>query len=269
MTQLSTHTIKFLFPGQEFQAVFLSTTEPVNTDGSTRNDSKSPCDRYVFNTVLTRARSLVVVVGSPLVLLNIETHMVKHYGMKGKCWSLYLKSCLERNTFIIPTSVEHSELKKQQFKAHLKGRLGVVNANAGAIIHRSSTKSSHLVGTKSEMPSPTMLRPLNHKPTTQIRINASNTQCTAASPVGLRLVPNSGIASKNKSHMTGVLTTTTTLVKKQDSVSSRKHISEPQREPLENRAVTGSKQGKAKPIIPPQQKLPNRGILLLPEMCMH
>lgn len=182
--------------------------------------------------------------------------------MKGKCWSLYLKSCLERNTFIIPTSVEHSELKKRQFKAHLAGRLGVANANAGVIIHRSSTKSSHLVATKSEMPSPTILRPQNHKPTTQICINASNTQCTAASQVGLKLVPNSGIAaSKNKRHMAGVLKTTTTPVKKQDSVSSRKHISEPQRQPLENRAVTGSKQGKAKPIIPPQQKLPNRGIL--------
>ena len=66
--------------GQEFQAVFMSTTEPIDKDGNTCNPTKSPCDRYVFNTVLTRAKSLVVAVGSPLVLLNTEAHMVKLYG---------------------------------------------------------------------------------------------------------------------------------------------------------------------------------------------
>ena len=111
--------------GQEFHAVFLSTTEPISEDGNTLNPTKSPCDRYVFNTVLTRAKSLVVVVGSPLVLLNTETHMVKLYGDKGRCWSLYLKSCLENGTFIIP-SMEPDPSMSEKFKEEIALRVGAI-----------------------------------------------------------------------------------------------------------------------------------------------
>ena len=111
--------------GQEFQAVFLSTTEAVDDLGNACNPTKSPCDRYVFNTVLTRAKALVVVVGSPLALLKIEDHMIKRYGGKGRCWSVYLKSCLEKNTFEIPKIVEGNTQKRQQFKAQLATRLGI------------------------------------------------------------------------------------------------------------------------------------------------
>lgn len=111
--------------GQEFQAVFLSTTEPTDARGNTTNPTKSPCDRYVFNTVLTRARSLVVVVGSPLILLKTEAHVVRLYGNKGKCWSVYLKKCLESNTFIIPSCVGDSEHQRKQFRAKLASDLGV------------------------------------------------------------------------------------------------------------------------------------------------
>ena len=90
--------------GQEFQALFMSATEPVDESGNTTNPTKSPCDPFIFNTVLTRAKSLVVVVGSPLVLLGIEKHMVQIYGEKGKCWSTYMKTCLEEDTFIVPMS---------------------------------------------------------------------------------------------------------------------------------------------------------------------
>lgn len=110
--------------GQEFQAVFLSTTEPINEDGYTCNPTKCPCDPYVFNTVLTRAKSLVVVVGSPLVLLNIEEHMVKLYGDKGKCWSCYLKSCLDNDTLIIPSFVaEPHQSTSVKFKEVLTFKL--------------------------------------------------------------------------------------------------------------------------------------------------
>lgn len=104
--------------------MFLSTTEPVDEEGNTCNPTKSPCDRYVFNTVLTRARSLVVVIGSPLVLLRTEKHMVKLYGDKGKCWSLYLKSCLENGTLIIPQQVEPDPAASEQFKEQLAIQLG-------------------------------------------------------------------------------------------------------------------------------------------------
>lgn len=110
--------------GQEFQAVFLSTTEPIAEDGNTLNPTKSPCDRYVFNTVLTRAKSLVVVVGSPRVLLNTEKHMVKLYGHKGRCWSLYLKSCIEHGTLIIPSVVEADKKATKNFMAELAAEVG-------------------------------------------------------------------------------------------------------------------------------------------------
>ena len=130
------------FTGQEFQALFLSTTEPVDAQGNTTNPTKSSCDRYVFNTVLTRAKSLVVVVGSPLVLLKTEAHMAKLYGSKGKCWSVYLKTCLEHKTFIIPSTVGDSEHQRQQFKVKLATRLGIVDS---ALVSHPSTGRSAAV----------------------------------------------------------------------------------------------------------------------------
>lgn len=66
----------------------------------------------------------MVVVGSPRVLLNTEQHMVKLYGDKGKCWSLYLKSCLEHGTLIIPRLVEPDRSITQRFKEQLAAHLG-------------------------------------------------------------------------------------------------------------------------------------------------
>ena len=51
--------------------------------------------------------------------------MVRLYGKKGKCWSVYLKKCLEKNTFIIPPCVGDSEHQREQFKAKLASDLGV------------------------------------------------------------------------------------------------------------------------------------------------
>ena len=102
----------------------------MDAHGDTCNPTKSPCDRYVFNTILTRAKSLVVAVGNPLDLLSVENHMVKRYGDQGKCWSLYLKSCLEKNTFIIPTIVEGNKQNRKRFKAELKLRLDIPDASA-------------------------------------------------------------------------------------------------------------------------------------------
>ena len=105
--------------GQEFQALFMSTTEPVENDNTT-NPTKSLCDPFIFNTVLTRAKSLVVVVGCPAALLGIEKHMmVKIYGEKGKCWSTYLKTCLEKESFIIPDDFMLSPDDKSSYMREL------------------------------------------------------------------------------------------------------------------------------------------------------
>jgi hypothetical protein len=82
----------------------------------------------------------VVIVGSPLVLLKTEAHMVRLYGNKGKCWSVYLKRCLENDTFIIPTSVGDSEHQRKQFKAKLKSDLGVKSPSL--VSHPSSGNSA-------------------------------------------------------------------------------------------------------------------------------
>lgn len=71
----------------------------------------------------------MVVVGSPRVLLNTEQHMIKLYGDKGRCWSLYLKSCLEHDTLIIPQLVESDRSIARRFKEELAFHLGATLPN--------------------------------------------------------------------------------------------------------------------------------------------
>lgn len=108
-------SLVIVFSGREFRAVFLSTSESTDKDGATHNPTKSICDPYVFNTVITRAQSLVVAVGNPLMLLRMEKHMVQKYGEKGKCWSNYLKVCLDNHTFNIHDSICVSEAEKSRY----------------------------------------------------------------------------------------------------------------------------------------------------------
>ena len=78
--------------GREFRAVFLSTLEITKPDGSTLNPTKSICDQYAFNTVITRAQSLIVCVGNPFLLFSIENSYNIH------CWREYVKRCLETSS---------------------------------------------------------------------------------------------------------------------------------------------------------------------------
>ena len=69
------------------------------------NPTKSFCNRYVFNTALTRAQSLVVCAGNPFQLLKVEAAMADHVG----CWREYLRRCIEKGTFIVPDGVGNSD----------------------------------------------------------------------------------------------------------------------------------------------------------------
>ena len=104
-------------PGNEYLALFLSTTEPTQEDGSTCNPTKSICDPFVFNTVISRARVAVVSVGNPFTLLRKESHMVRKYGDRGKCWSNYIKLCLSNRTLVPDPSLR---LKDEEWEWRLK-----------------------------------------------------------------------------------------------------------------------------------------------------
>ena len=121
----------------------MSTIETIDpSTKNTCNPTKSPCDRYVFNTVLTRAKSLVVVVGSPLVLLEIEKRMVKLYGAQGKCWSLYILNCLQNNTLIIPglASSKQALTFKRDVKSEVERRWCKPPTTAMTSSHNNSAK---------------------------------------------------------------------------------------------------------------------------------
>ena len=125
------------FLGREFRALFLSTSEPTDKDGATRNPTKSICDRYVFNTAITRAQSLVVAVGNPFMLLRTERHMVQKYGAKGKCWSNYLKLCFEHGTLFIHDSLQVTETEKSRCMQKLQKLVGEHLARSSSDIWRA------------------------------------------------------------------------------------------------------------------------------------
>ena len=74
---------------------------------ATRDPVKSLCDQYVFNTVITRACSLVVAIGNPFRLMKIE-EMGSHdqdvdlsAGKKKKCWQTFIFHCLQCKSLVL------------------------------------------------------------------------------------------------------------------------------------------------------------------------
>ena len=81
--------------GQEFDVLFLSTVESVLSDGRPFDPLKSLCHPAVFNTAITRARSLVIAVGNPNILIKCEKSM----GSKFKCWEEFITRCKAKGTY--------------------------------------------------------------------------------------------------------------------------------------------------------------------------
>ena len=79
--------------------MFLSTAEPTDAHGAPADRIKSICNEYVFNTVITRAQSLIFVAGNPFFLL----HMGSHYRIN--CWTEYIRRCVQCQSFIPPANV--------------------------------------------------------------------------------------------------------------------------------------------------------------------
>ena len=79
----------------------MSTAEPTFEDGRSKNPTKSPCGQYVFNTAITRAKSLVVCAGNPFLLMKIEKHMNNE---QPNCWRDFIRRCMVTRTFHVPST---------------------------------------------------------------------------------------------------------------------------------------------------------------------
>ena len=74
----------------------MSTTESLDPSGYSNNPTKSLCSPSVFNTAITRAKSLVVAVGNPYTLMAVEGKLDK----SKQCWAKYLNHCFSANTIL-------------------------------------------------------------------------------------------------------------------------------------------------------------------------
>ena len=100
--------------GREFRAVFLSTAEPTTPEGKPMNPTKSPCSQYVFNTAITRSKSLVVCAGNPFLLMKSEKQM----DNECQCWRDFIRRCFENKTLYVPNghSMAPDELEEHLLK---------------------------------------------------------------------------------------------------------------------------------------------------------
>ena len=89
------------FVGREFKAVFICTSEAVDEHCATRDPVKSLCDQYVFNTVITRACSLVVAIGNPFRLMHIEGKLADSANESKNCWQAFFYYCLQCNSLVL------------------------------------------------------------------------------------------------------------------------------------------------------------------------
>ena len=64
---------------------------------------KSICNEYVFNTVVTRARSLVCVAGNPFLLMHMGS------GFKTNCWIEYVRKCLQCDSLHVDSQLAQSQ----------------------------------------------------------------------------------------------------------------------------------------------------------------
>ena len=88
--------------GREFDAIFVCTAQPVNQDYSPFDPVKSMCDPFMFNTIVTRPKSLLVAIGNPFRLRKIE----QKTPTPPACWSEYLYQCWEGGTLFLSAQLK-------------------------------------------------------------------------------------------------------------------------------------------------------------------
>ena len=118
--------------------MFVSTNEATDSQGYSKNPTKSMCDPFVFNTVITRAKSLFVCVGNPYFICQLEEKM-----KTGKrCWATYIQCCLDCETFSsLNTSFGQSEKEALQNALHISQNFSAEQTSSGDNIVRDYLSS--------------------------------------------------------------------------------------------------------------------------------
>lgn len=101
------------YTGREFDAVFISTCEEVS-NSSAVNHTKSLSNHYVFNTVITRSKCLVVAIGNPYLLIKTEKNMVKQMPKSAKqCWTPFLRKCYDTDQLKISDLLQKKDIEEK------------------------------------------------------------------------------------------------------------------------------------------------------------
>ena len=141
---LKYHKLLFLI-GREFEAIFISTVEALDPSGCSLNPTKSLCSPSVFNTVITRARSLVVAIGNPYVLMSTEKKMP---DKDKQCWAHYLHRCFETETVKAGEGIKSESL--QELQRFVNQKLNVFDADQdhqdNELLSNSTSQENKLVG---------------------------------------------------------------------------------------------------------------------------
>ena len=99
----------------------MSTVEAIDASGCSFNPTKSLCTPSVFNTAITRAKSLIVAVGNPYILMRMEK-MEKKMGNNKQCWAEYLHRCFEMGTTVAGEGITQNAIKN--LKEFVENQLG-------------------------------------------------------------------------------------------------------------------------------------------------
>ena len=93
--------------------------EPLKDGGNKEYLRKSLFNKFVFNTVITRAKTHVVAVARPVELLDFEN---KYFNAENetKCWHEYLQLCVDRDTVTNLAQAQIEDEVLERLKAYQK-----------------------------------------------------------------------------------------------------------------------------------------------------
>lgn len=119
----------------EFRVVFLSTHEPREYDDSGKLLSRldvggTVVNQRVFNTMITRTKSLFVAVGNPFYLLDAEESLVVTGGNQtALCWRKFLRTCIDYNSIFYPKNCSPDQRTDMLERVFAESSIGTVHTD--------------------------------------------------------------------------------------------------------------------------------------------